>query len=96
MAKAGANVTQLRLRLYVAGRAPNSSRALANLEAICNEHFSSAYQLEIIDVLEDAKAALRDGVIVTPTLIRLSPEPIAKIIGTLSDTEQVLLALVAR
>jgi len=40
--------------------------------------------------------ALKDGIIVTPTLVRLVPAPARKIIGTLSDRNQVLLALGGR
>ena len=43
---------RVRLRLYVAGNAPNSVRAIANARAICDEHFASRYELEIVDLLE--------------------------------------------
>jgi hypothetical protein len=36
---------------------------------------------------------LADGIIVTPTLVRLLPLPAMRIVGNLSDTTQVLLAL---
>ena len=83
----------LRLRLYVAGHAPNSVRAIANARAICDEHFASGHELEIVDLLEHPKRALTDRIIVTPTLLRLLPLPVQKIVGSLSDTNQVLLAL---
>lgn len=83
----------LRLRLYVAGHAPNSVRAVANVRAICDEHFASGHQLEIVDLLEHPKRALADGIIVTPTLLKLLPLPVKRVIGSLSDTDQVLLAL---
>jgi circadian clock protein KaiB len=82
----------LRLRLYVAGQSPNSMRAIANCRAICDEHFASGHELEIVDLLEHPERALADGVIVTPTLLKLLPPPI-RVIGNLSDREQVLLAL---
>ena len=93
MAKAHAKVPGLRLRLYVAGHAPNSVRAVANVRAICDEHFASGHKLEIVDVLEHPRRALADGVIVTPTLLKLLPLPVQRVIGSLSDTNQVLLAL---
>ena len=83
----------LRLRLYVAGDAPNSLRAIANANAICAEHFASGHELEIVDLLEHPLRALADGIIVTPTLIRLFPLPSQRVIGNLSDSNQVLLAL---
>ena len=82
----------LSLRLYVAGRGPNSVQAIANTNAICRDYYPAAV-IEIVDVLEKPALALADGVIVTPTLIRLSPTPARKIIGNLSETNQVLIAL---
>lgn len=83
----------LLLRLYVAGTAPNSVRAISNAQAVCNEHFAADYELEIVDLLEYPMRALTDGVIVTPTLIRLLPLPVQRVIGALSDTEGLLLVL---
>jgi circadian clock protein KaiB len=81
------------MRLYIAGRAPNSVKAIANLEAICREHLKDAYKLEIVDVCEHPRRALDDGVLVTPSLAKLSPSPVANVIGNLSDTGSVLAAL---
>jgi len=84
---------QVRLRLYVSGDAPNSVRAVANAKAICAAHFDSRYDLEIIDLVAEPLRALADGIIVTPTLIRLLPLPVQRVVGNLSDTSQVLVAL---
>jgi circadian clock protein KaiB len=81
------------LCLYIADSAPNSIRAVANLEAICKEHLPNNFQLEIVDVLEYPLRALADGILVTPSLSKLSPFPLAKVIGNLSDTDSVLRAL---
>ena len=85
--------TVVMLRLYIADRAPNSIRAIANLAAICKEHFGDRFELEIIDVLEYPQRALADGILVTPSLTKISPSPSAKIVGNLSDTGSVLNAL---
>jgi circadian clock protein KaiB len=79
--------------LYVAGRAPNSIKAIANLEAICRRHLKDGYKLEIVDVCEHPRRALADGVIVTPSLTKVSPGPASNVIGNLSDTSSVLAAL---
>lgn len=81
------------LRLYVAGNAPNSMQAVANLEAICREHLDGAHELEIIDVLEHPQQAMAAGILVTPTLSRLSPPPTVQVVGNLSDKPRVLLAI---
>lgn len=84
---------RIELCLYVAGNAPNSNRATANLQAICRKHLQDLCQVEIVDVLDDPQRALLDGVLVTPTLVKRSPAPFARIIGDLSETETVLDAL---
>ena len=81
------------MRLYVAGNAPNSLRAIANARSICEEHFASVHELEVVDLLEHPRRALADGIIVTPTLLKLSPLPAQRVIGNLNDTDQLLLAL---
>jgi circadian clock protein KaiB len=83
----------LALRLYVAGNAPNSLIAIANLETICKAHFAARHEIEIVDLLKHPRRALADGVIVTPTLLKLQPGPIQRVIGNLSDTAHLLLAL---
>ncbi len=81
------------LRLYIAGGAPNSLQAIANLEAICREHLKDGHRLEVVDVLKHPQRAIAEGVIVTPSLAKLSPLPAASLVGNLSDKDRVLLAL---
>jgi circadian clock protein KaiB len=80
-------------RLYVAGDAPNSRMAVANLEDIRQAHRLDDYELEIVDILKDPLRAIREGILVTPTLVRLCPEPVCKIIGNLGERSKVLQAL---
>ena len=80
-------------RLYLAGGAPNSVRALANLYAICRKHFPQSHRIEVIDVLKEPMRALSEAILVTPTVVKVSPAPELQIIGNLSDEEEVLRAL---
>lgn len=93
MAKTAKAKPRLRLRLYIAGNAPNSVLAIANCRAICDEHFASGHELEIVDLLEHPQRALADGIIVTPTLLKLLPLPVQRVIGSLSDANKVVMAL---
>lgn len=81
------------LRLYIAGGAPNSLQAIANLEAICQEYLKDGHKLEVVDVLEHPRRAMAEGVLVTPSLTKLSPGPAANVVGNLSNKAKVLLAL---
>jgi circadian clock protein KaiB len=80
------------LRLYVAGNAPNSLMAIANLKTISDAHFPN-HEVEIVDALKHPQRALADGIIVTPTLLKLAPPPVVRVIGNLSNIAQVLLTL---
>ena len=92
-APGAAGTTVVVMRLYIANNAPNSLRAVANLEAICKQYLQDKFKLEIVDVLEYPLRALADGILVTPSLAKLSPSPSAKIVGNLSDKPSVLQAL---
>jgi len=81
------------LRLYIAGQTPRSLQALANLTAICDEHLASCHQIEIVDLVEHPSLARIDEILAIPTLVRLLPQPVRKVIGDLSNTERVLVGL---
>jgi circadian clock protein KaiB len=82
-----------RFRLYVAGDAPNSTEALANLTALCRAHLPGRHEIEVVDVFREPKRALADGILMTPTLVKLTPYPGRSIVGTLRQTQPVLRAL---
>jgi len=82
-----------KFRLYVAGEGPNSAAAVGNLTALCREHLPERHEIEIVDVVKQQGRALADGVMLTPLLVKLSPAPVRKVVGTLSPGESVLLAL---
>jgi circadian clock protein KaiB len=83
----------VQLRLYVAGQTPKSVTALANLRRVCEEHLPGRHTIEVIDLLQQPARARSDQIVAIPTLVRKLPEPVRKIIGTLADTERVLVGL---
>jgi circadian clock protein KaiB len=84
------------LRLYIAGQTPRSIKAFANLKRICEEHLKGRYRIEVIDLIQNPQLAAGDQILAVPTLVRLLPEPVRKIIGDLSNTERVLVGLDVR
>jgi circadian clock protein KaiB len=82
-----------KFRLYVASGTVNSMQALSNLHALCSVHLAGVHDIEIVDVLKDPMRALDDGVLMTPTLVRISPNPVRRIVGTLGHSDTVLQAL---
>lgn len=79
--------------LYVAGDSQNSLRALANLKALCRAHLPGLHQIEVIDVFNEPGRALADGILMTPTLVKVAPAPERRIVGTLSEVEPIFEAL---
>jgi circadian clock protein KaiB len=86
-------MNKFHLRLYITGHTPNSERAIANMQSICEHELQGQYELEIIDVLEHPQLAEDERIIATPTLIKSLPAPLRRVIGDLSDTEKVILGL---
>jgi circadian clock protein KaiB len=81
------------LRLYVAGLSRISLRAIENLKKICEENLEGRYELEVIDIYQQAVLAQGEQVIATPTLIKRLPLPLRRFIGDLSQTEKILVGL---
>ena len=70
------------------------ARAIANLSALCKKHLPDNHQIDIVDLMQDPRLrVLGDKIVATPTLIKVSPAPVQKIIGDLSEEANVLFAL---
>ena len=81
------------LRLYVAGMTPRSADALARIKAVCEEHLRGRYELEVIDIYQQPALVQEGQIVVTPTLIKVLPAPLRRLIGDLMDEEKVLRGL---
>jgi circadian clock protein KaiB len=90
---AAAADTEYVLRLYVSGQTPRSVLAIENMRRICAEHISERYTLEIIDIYLHPEACQKEQIIAVPTLLKVLPHPLRRIIGDLSNTEKVLIGL---
>ena len=81
------------LRLYVAGSTLQSGRAITNLKAILETHLPGRYALTVVDLYAQPERAREDQIMVAPTLVRLSPVPMRRVVGDLANTARVLAAL---
>jgi circadian clock protein KaiB len=81
------------LRLFVTGMTPNSTRAIENTRALCEEHLQGRYQLEIIDIFQQPIFAREGQIVAAPTLVKELPPPLRKFIGDMSHTERILMGL---
>jgi circadian clock protein KaiB len=79
-----------RFRLYVAADSLNSTQAASNLNALCKAHLAGHHEIEVVDVFKEPARAIAEGIRMTPTLLKLTPGPARRIIGTLIDLDRVL------
>ncbi|MDO9106360.1 MAG: circadian clock protein KaiB [Methylovulum sp.] len=86
-------MSKFQLKLYITGKTPRSENAIRNLRQICEENLDKQYEIEIIDILEHPQLAEDERILATPTLIKILPPPLRRLIGDLSETEKVLLGL---
>ena len=81
------------LRLFVAGTTSRSERTIQNLHRICRAYLVGRYDLEIVDIYQHPALAEADQIVAAPTLLKLRPLPVRRIIGDLSDIARVLRGL---
>ncbi|MDF1678572.1 MAG: circadian clock KaiB family protein [Legionellaceae bacterium] len=87
-------MNQYKLKLYILGYTALARKAIQNLEKICEtKTLNHQYKIEVINLLDKPQLAEKERIIATPTLIKELPEPIRRVIGDLSDYEQVLVGL---
>ncbi len=79
-----------RFELYVMDNTPTSEAALRRLRVLCDQYLREDYELEIVDVSKNQQRVVDNNILAIPTLIKLSPLPVRRLIGDLSDTNKVL------
>jgi circadian clock protein KaiB len=80
-------------KLFINGHSLLSVEAVDTLLKICKENLDGNYHLEIIDIQKDPDRAEEAGIIAIPTLIRMSPTPVSRIIGALNVRSRVMAGL---
>ena len=93
MSESQDNRPKYRMVLFVADNEMNSREARTNVEEICRQHLHGGYEVEVVDVLDDYRRALENRVLITPTLLVLSPAPSVRIVGTMTNAYTVLSAM---
>jgi circadian clock protein KaiB len=81
------------LKLYVAGMTPRSAAAVRTLTRICRERLQGRYDLEVIDIYRHPALAKDEQIIAVPTLIKVLPQPLRRLIGDMADEKSVLFGL---
>ena len=78
------------LRLFVAGTTIRSQNAITNVRRICDEHLQGRFELEVIDVYTHPEATRDFQIVATPTLVKVKPDPLRRIVGDLANQHRVL------
>ncbi|MBP5977164.1 circadian clock protein KaiB [Brasilonema sp. CT11] len=78
------------LRLFVAGHSTPTQRILENLHELLEKNLGNPYTLKVIDVLTNPEQAESNQVSATPTLVKVWPHPVRRIVGDLDNVEKIL------
>ena len=81
------------LRLYVNRSTVKSKLAVKNIGRVCEQHLRGRYDLEVIDIQRHANLARDEQIVAVPTLIKRLPLPLQRLVGDMSDLDQVLVGL---
>ena len=71
-------------KLFISGETARSEKIIADLDSFLEAKFGREYNLRIIDVIKSPHMALKDGILATPTLVKVNP-PMKKVLGNFSD-----------
>jgi circadian clock protein KaiB len=77
-------------RLFVSGSNPSTERTLETLHQFLEQWLDRPYTLKVIDVLKHPEQAEADQISATPTLIKIWPKPVRRIVGELNDDEKIM------
>ncbi len=77
------------LKLFVTGKTERSRKAIDGIKSAFDAYLGENGTLEIIDVLQNPQLADAEKVMATPTLIRMIPTPVRRLIGDFSDGKRV-------
>ena len=67
--------------LYIVGKSPDALRMVQRLKSLLDTNIKSGYTLNVIDILQNPDVALSDNILASPTLIRVKPLPVKRIVG---------------
>jgi circadian clock protein KaiB len=81
------------LRLYVVGNSPRTEAVIENLRKLCEQRLKGRYQLEVVDISKNPQLAISEQIVAIPTLVKILPLPIRRIIGDLSKPDRVVVGL---
>lgn len=91
LAKSDTNLPQgYVLRLFVASHNPYTTSILENLHQLLDQVLDVPYTLKVIDVTKHPERAEADQIMATPTLVKVWPEPVRRLVGDQLETDTIM------
>ena len=78
------------MRLFVSGNNSATERILTSLHQLLENHLRQPYTLKVVDVRKHPELAEINQITATPTLIKLWPEPVRRVVGEIDDPLKLL------
>jgi circadian clock protein KaiB len=79
------------LRLYVASMGGATEQILQDLHHLLERTLQQPYTLKVVDIYKHPDLAEADQIAATPTLVKVWPHPVRRIIGDLNNVKKLLL-----
>jgi circadian clock protein KaiB len=80
-------------RLFVSGHGLKTEKTLQHLHQLLEEQLTVPYTLKVIDIVKHPEQAEQNQVTAIPTLIRVWPKPIHRLVGHFERSAQLLQVL---
>jgi circadian clock protein KaiB len=87
---AAENVRGYVLHLFVTGSDLTTKKILETIHQVLEKELQSPYTLKVIDILKHPEQAEIDRVLATPTLVRIFPQPVRRIVGEFDDLQRLV------
>lgn len=81
------------LRLYVTGQTSRSLKSIENLKRLCDKYLKGRFRLEVVDIYQQPALAAEGQIIAAPTVIKMMPPPLRRLVGDFTDQHRVVLGL---
>lgn len=78
------------LRLFVSGNSAITKRTLEMIHQLLEQELQYPYTLKVIDIAKNPEMAESHHVSATPTLVRVYPQPMRRIVGEIENMSHVL------
>jgi len=77
-------------KLYITGLNDQLEQSIDELKKVLKKYLKDSFKLNIIDVAQIPEETESEDIFMTPTLVKVLPEPKKKVIGDISKIETII------